>query len=32
VALNDVTFLKLSGPEIEKVECCGFTATVTTAP
>jgi hypothetical protein len=32
VTLNDVTFSGLSGPEIEKVECCGFTATVTTAP
>ena len=32
VALNGVTFSGLSGPEIEKVECCGFTATVTTSP
>jgi hypothetical protein len=32
VALNDVTFSRLSGPEIGKVECCGFTATVTTGP
>jgi hypothetical protein len=32
VTLNDVTFSGLSGPEIEKVECCGFTATVTTSP
>jgi hypothetical protein len=30
VSLNDVTFSGLSGPEIQKVECCGFTATVTT--
>jgi len=32
VSLNGVTFSGLSGPEIEKVECCGFTATVTTSP
>jgi len=32
VALNDVTFTRLSGPEIGKVECCGFTATVTVGP
>lgn len=32
VQLNGVTFSGLSGPEIDKVECCGFTATVTTAP
>ena len=32
VALNGVTFSGLSGPEIEKVECCGFTATVTVGP
>jgi hypothetical protein len=32
VTLNDVTFSGLSGPEIEKVECCGFTAMVTTSP
>jgi hypothetical protein len=32
VALNGVTFSDLSGPEIGKVECCGFTATVTTGP
>lgn len=32
VALHDVTFSGLSGPEIEKVECCGFTATVTSGP
>jgi Right handed beta helix region len=32
VALNDVTFSGLSGPEIQKVECCGFTATVTIGP
>jgi hypothetical protein len=32
VALHGVTFSGLSGPEIEKVECCGFTATVTSGP
>jgi hypothetical protein len=32
VALHDVTFSGLSGPNIEKVECCGFTATVTPIP
>ena len=32
IALNNVTFSGLSGPEIGKVECCGFTATVTTGP
>jgi hypothetical protein len=32
VLLNGVTFSGLSGPEIGKVECCGFTATVTTGP
>ena len=32
VLLNDVSFSGLSGPEIGKVECCGFTATVTTGP
>ncbi len=30
VELNHVRFAKLSGPEVGKVECCGFTATVTT--
>lgn len=32
VVLNGVTFSGLSGPEIAKVECCGFTATVTVGP
>ncbi|MEO8134128.1 MAG: right-handed parallel beta-helix repeat-containing protein [Betaproteobacteria bacterium] len=32
VILNDVTFSRLSGPEIQKLECCGFTATVTSVP
>jgi hypothetical protein len=32
VVLDDVTFSGLSGPEIQKVECCGFTATVTSVP
>lgn len=32
VALHDVTFSGLSGPEIQKVECSGFTATVTSGP
>jgi hypothetical protein len=32
VQLNDVTFSGLSGPEIGKVECCGFTSTVTSVP
>ena len=32
VALHHVTMSHLSGPEIEKVECCGFTATVTRGP
>lgn len=31
VLLRNVTFTKLSGPETQKVECCGFTATVTFA-
>jgi len=30
--LNNVTFSRLSGPEIEKLECCGFTATVIVQP
>jgi Right handed beta helix region len=29
VILKDVTFSGLSGPEVDTVECCGFTATVT---
>jgi hypothetical protein len=32
VVLNNVTYSGLSGPEIQKVECCGFTATVTSGP
>jgi hypothetical protein len=32
VTLNGVSISGLSGPEIGKVECCGFTATVTTGP
>lgn len=32
VTLNDVTFSGLSGPVVGKVECCGFTATVTGGP
>jgi parallel beta helix pectate lyase-like protein len=32
VTLNNVTFTGLGGPEVDKVECCGFTATVTTGP
>jgi parallel beta helix pectate lyase-like protein len=32
IALHDVTFSGLSGPEVGKVECCGFTATVSTGP
>jgi hypothetical protein len=32
VALDDVKFSGLSGPKIQKVECCGFTATVTYVP
>jgi hypothetical protein len=32
VVLNHVTFTHLSGPEIGKVECCGFSATVTQGP
>jgi hypothetical protein len=30
VTLDGVKIRKLSGPPIGKVECCGFTATVTT--
>ena len=32
VVLDNVTFSGLSGPEVDKVECCGFTATVITGP
>ena len=32
VTLNHVTMTRLSGPEVGKVECCGFTATVTVVP
>jgi hypothetical protein len=32
VLLRDVTFTKLSGPDVAKVECCGFTATISIAP
>ncbi|MGH9276522.1 MAG: right-handed parallel beta-helix repeat-containing protein, partial [Acidimicrobiales bacterium] len=32
VALHHVNFARLSGPKVEKLECCGFTATVTGAP
>jgi len=32
VVLNDVSLSRLSGPPVEKLECCGFTATVTVAP
>ena len=32
VVLDNVTFSALSGPVVEKVECCGFTATVSGAP
>jgi hypothetical protein len=32
VVLNSVTFSGLSGPAVEEVECCGFTATVTGGP
>mgnify|MGYP007027450899 CR=1 FL=1 len=30
--LKGVSFSKLSGPEVEELECCGFTATVTAWP
>jgi hypothetical protein len=32
VVLNDVSFAGISGPEVEELECCGFTATVTAEP
>ena len=32
VRLKDVKFVGISGPKVQKLECCGFTATVTTAP
>ena len=32
VVLNNVTFSRLSGPTVGKVECCGFTATVIGGP
>ena len=32
VVLRDTSFNRLSGPKIDVLECCGFTATVTTAP
>ena len=32
VVLDSVTFSGLSGPAVEKLECCGFTATVTGGP
>jgi Right handed beta helix region len=32
VELLDVTFTKLTGPEVETLECCGFTATVDFGP
>ena len=32
VVLNRVTVARLSGPTVEELECCGFTATVTGLP
>jgi len=32
VVLDNVTFSGLSGPEMDSVECCGFTATVVGGP
>ncbi len=32
VVLDNVTFSGLSGPAVEELECCGFTATVTGGP
>lgn len=32
VTLHDVSFAKLSGPSVQKLECCGFSASVTIAP
>jgi hypothetical protein len=32
IVLDNVTFSGLSGPAVEELECCGFTATVTGGP